>query len=230
MTFQYRKSRSSTPTCCLPMSEFYNETIVPCPLRNWSCQAQANCVKSGAKPSLLQQLRDKQQRLPPVLRCSSHMCPIQVHWHVNHIQNYSNGNLVVFHPSLTCIFSFNYNPLNYDGDTAVSQTTFSLIIFTFNDTRIFWGIQYYNDKLLQSGKKWNVQTKLLLQKDPGIFTFREDGLSQEGFVLMEMNLSCPNQISSQYFYPTMIESDHFRSKDIRIILESDCFEFESFQG
>ncbi|XP_017979542.1 PREDICTED: COBRA-like protein 6 [Theobroma cacao] len=118
-TYDYRKSRSSTPTCCLPMSEFYNETIVPCPLRNWSCQAQANCVKSGAKPSLLQQLRDKQQRLPPVLRCSSHMCPIQVHWHVNHIQNYSNGNLVVFHPSLTCIFSFNYNPLNYDGDIAM---------------------------------------------------------------------------------------------------------------
>ncbi|WRX28532.1 hypothetical protein QQP08_021019 [Theobroma cacao] len=76
-------------------------------------------IVSGAKPSLLQQLRDKQQRLPPVLRCSSHMCPIQVHWHVNHIQNYSNGNLVVFHPSLTCIFSFNYNPLNYDGDIAM---------------------------------------------------------------------------------------------------------------
>ncbi|XWS09601.1 hypothetical protein CRYUN_Cryun39dG0003600 [Craigia yunnanensis] len=170
---------SSTPICCLSMSAFYNERIVQCPLCSCGFQAQANCVKSGAKPSLLQQLGDDQQRLPPVLRCSSHMCPIQVHWRVkksykgywrvkitvtnlNYIQNYSNRNLVVLHPNLkriTRIFSFNYKPLNYYGN--------------INDAGIFWGIQHYNDKLLQSGKNGNVQTELLLQKDPGIFTFRE---------------------------------------------------------
>ncbi|XWS11413.1 hypothetical protein CRYUN_Cryun38cG0081300 [Craigia yunnanensis] len=69
------------------MPAFYNERIVPCPLCSYGCQAQANCVKSGAKPSLLQQLGDDQQRLPPFIRCSSHMCPMQVHWHVKERYN-----------------------------------------------------------------------------------------------------------------------------------------------
>ena len=38
---------------------------------------------------------------------------------------------------------------------------------------MFWGIQHYNDMLLQSGPSGNVQTEMLLSKDPGIFTFRE---------------------------------------------------------
>ncbi|KAL3515152.1 hypothetical protein ACH5RR_022054 [Cinchona calisaya] len=42
-----------------------------------------------------------------------------------------------------------------------------------DDTGMFYGIQYYNDMLLQSGESGNVQTELLLQKDPEIFTFRE---------------------------------------------------------
>lgn len=38
---------------------------------------------------------------------------------------------------------------------------------------MFWGIQYYNDMLLQAGESGNVQSEMLLNKDPGIFTFRE---------------------------------------------------------
>ena len=38
---------------------------------------------------------------------------------------------------------------------------------------MFWGIKYYNDMLLQSGSSGNVQTEMLLNKDPSIFTFRE---------------------------------------------------------
>ncbi|KAL5216516.1 hypothetical protein ABZP36_007917 [Zizania latifolia] len=109
----------------------------------------------------------------PVFRCTEHMCPVRVHWHVkinyreywrvkvtitnyNLVKNYSDWNLVVQHPnlqSLTQLFSFNYQPLIQYG--------------TLNDTGMFWGIQYYNEMLLQDG---NVQTEIILKKDRG-FTF-----------------------------------------------------------
>lgn len=41
-----------------------------------------------------------------------------------------------------------------------------------DDSGVFYGIQYYNDMLLQSGKNGNVQTEILLHKD-GDFTFKE---------------------------------------------------------
>jgi hypothetical protein len=67
----------------------------------------------------------------PVIRCTEHMCPIRVHWHVKQnyreywrvkasitnydvVTNYSDWNLVVRHPNLanlTQLFSFNYQPL-----------------------------------------------------------------------------------------------------------------------
>ncbi|GMP96949.1 hypothetical protein CsSME_00045377 [Camellia sinensis var. sinensis] len=61
--------------------------------------------------------------------------------------------------SVTEVFSFNYNALNQYGD--------------LNDTWIFYGIQYYNDMLLQSGYNGNIQMEIVLYKDTGIFTFRE---------------------------------------------------------
>lgn len=66
--------------------------------------------------------------------------------------------LVNFDPLLRWIFS--HFPLNL-------STIFS------DDTGMFWGIQYYNELLLQAGESGNVQTEMLLHKDPGIFTFRE---------------------------------------------------------
>lgn len=88
--------------------------------------------------------KDSMLRLPqahdaesasPVVRCSRHMCPIRVHWHVkqsyteywrvkititnlNFVKNYSQWNLVVLHPNLrnvTQVFSFNYQPLPIYG-------------------------------------------------------------------------------------------------------------------
>lgn len=67
----------------------------------------------------------------PLVQCTSHMCPIRIHWHVklnykeywrvkvsitnfNYRMNYSQWNLVVQHPNfdnLTQIFSFNYKSL-----------------------------------------------------------------------------------------------------------------------
>lgn len=48
----------------------------------------------------------------------------------------------------------------------------SLVSFLPDDTGMFYGIEYYNDMLLQSGEDGNVQTEMLLHKDSGIFTFR----------------------------------------------------------
>ncbi|MBA0782567.1 hypothetical protein Gotri_000430 [Gossypium trilobum] len=133
----------------------------------------------GETPSLLQQIKDSNRESPSLVRCSQHMCPIRVHWHVkqsythywrvkitvnnlNILKNYSQWNLVALHPnlkSLIQVFSFNYEPLNQYGQ--------------INDTGIFWGIEYYNDMLLQEGESGNVQTEMLLLKDPDMFTFRE---------------------------------------------------------
>ncbi|KAI7981144.1 COBRA-like protein 1 [Camellia lanceoleosa] len=158
VTCSYPQFRASpTPTCCVSLSAFYNETIVSCPLCSCRCQGQ---LKQNCKGT-------------------QHMCPIKVHWHVkvsytqywrvkitvtnlNYAKNYSQWNLVVLHPnmrSVTEVFSFNYKALNQYGDP--------------NDTGMFYGIQYYNDMLLQSGYDGNIQTEMVLHKDTGIFTFRE---------------------------------------------------------
>lgn len=67
----------------------------------------------------------------PLVQCTSHMCPVRIHWHVklnykqywrvkititnfNYRSNYSQWSLVVQHPNfdnLTQIFSFNYKAL-----------------------------------------------------------------------------------------------------------------------
>ncbi|KAK6282658.1 hypothetical protein POUND7_016483 [Theobroma cacao] len=172
---------STSPKCCVSLSAFYNRSIVPCPKCSCSCQGlpEAKCVKFGEAPSPLQELEDPNQEQPSLVRCTQHMCPIRVHWHVKrsykeywrvkitvnnlHImKNYSHWNLVASHPnlkSLTQVFSFNYEPLNQYG--------------YINDTGMFWGIQYYNDMLLEEGERGNVQSEMLLHKEQGVFTFRE---------------------------------------------------------
>ncbi|KAK7328308.1 hypothetical protein VNO77_22411 [Canavalia gladiata] len=172
---------SPAPKCCVSLSAFYNNTIVPCPTCSCKCQGLpgANCVSSD-KTSVLQlpQTNDTEPS-QPVIRCSRHMCPIRVHWHVkqsykeywrvkititnlNFVKNYSQWNLVVLHPNLrsvTQVFSFNYQPLQVYGN--------------FNDIGMFWGVQYYNDMLLEHGNNGNVQTEVLLHKDHGEFTFKD---------------------------------------------------------
>ncbi|XP_031128718.1 COBRA-like protein 6 [Ipomoea triloba] len=181
ITCSYSQFRAqSSPTCCVSLSAFYNKTIVSCPICTCGCEGQpgsAKCLKAGEQPPVVQ----LQHYSPPraIVQCTKHMCPIRVHWHVklsytqhwrvkititnyNFAKNFSQWNLVVLHPNLgkvTRVFSFNYRPLNQYGD--------------INDTGMFYGIQYYNDMLLQAGKGGNVQTELLLNKDPTTFTFRE---------------------------------------------------------
>ncbi|KAL2252284.1 protein COBRA [Sesamum indicum] len=173
-----------TPTCCVSLSSFYNDTIVPCPTCTCGCQNNltqpGSCVNPDS-PYLASVVAEQEKRnsYAPLVQCTSHMCPIRVHWHVkvnykdywrvkvtitnfNYRMNYTQWNLVVQHPNfdnLTQLFSFNYKPLNpYEN---------------INDTAMLWGVQFYNDLLMQAGPLGNVQSELLFQKDKSTFTFEK---------------------------------------------------------
>ncbi|XP_019067347.1 COBRA-like protein 6 isoform X1 [Solanum lycopersicum] len=212
---------SSSPACCVSLSAFYSETIVPCSVCSCGCQGQrgaAQCVKRGEVPPVLQLGHNE---LPtPILECTRHMCPIQVHWHVkqsyreywrvkmtirnlNLVRNYSQWNLVVLHPnlrSITQVFSFDYKPLDQYGD--------------INDTGMFYGIKYYNDMLLQAGRSGVVQSELLLHKDAGIFTFNEGWMFPRkiSFNGYECVLPSPDK------YPMLPNISQFLAPPILIII------------
>ncbi|XP_065855044.1 COBRA-like protein 2 [Euphorbia lathyris] len=172
-----------TPTCCVSLSSFYNDTIVPCPTCSCGCQIN-NTMPGGCidpnEPHLASVVSSlRKNNLTPLVRCTSHMCPVRIHWHVklnyreywrvkvtitnfNYNMNYSQWNLVVQHPNfdnLTQLFSFNYKSLNPYG--------------AINDTALLWGVQFYNDLLMQAGPSGNVQTEMLFQKDQATFTFEK---------------------------------------------------------
>ncbi|BAT86742.1 hypothetical protein VIGAN_05004900 [Vigna angularis var. angularis] len=172
---------SPAPKCCVSLSAFYNSTIVPCPTCSCNCQGLpgATCVDSDKTSVLQPPQTNRGEAAAVVIRCSHHMCPIRIHWHVkqsykehwrvkititnmNFVKNYSQWNLVVQHPNLanvTQVFSFNYEPLTVYGK--------------LRDIGMFWGLAYYNDMLLTHGENGNVQTEVLLHKDRGKFSFRE---------------------------------------------------------
>lgn len=172
-----------TPTCCVSLSSFYNETIVPCPTCTCGCQNNSthpgSCVDSKS-PFLASVVSSpSKNNYAPLVQCTSHMCPVRVHWHVklnykdywrvkvtvtnfNYRMNYTQWNMVVQHPNfdnLTQIFSFNYKPL----------TPYEAI----NDTAMLWGVKFYNDFLSQAGPLGNVQSELLFRKDASTFTFEK---------------------------------------------------------
>ncbi|MED6180112.1 hypothetical protein PIB30_007269 [Stylosanthes scabra] len=168
-----------TPTCCVSLSSFYNDTIVPCPTCSCGCQGNSsqsgNCVDPDT-PHLASVVANP-AKSSPLVQCTRHMCPIRVHWHVklnykeywrvkvtitnfNYKMNYTDWNLVIQHPNfdnLTQLFSFNYKSLTPYG--------------TINDTALLWGIKFYNDLLMEAGPMGNVQSELLFRKDKSTFTF-----------------------------------------------------------
>ncbi|XP_020268864.1 COBRA-like protein 1 isoform X1 [Asparagus officinalis] len=172
-----------TPTCCVSLSSFYNNTIVSCPTCACGCQNNitepGSCVE-GDSPYLASAINGPgKNSFTPLVQCTSHMCPIRVHWHVklnykeywrvkvtitnfNYRMNYTQWNLVIQHPNfdnLTQVFSFNYKPL----------TPYAAI----NDTAMLWGIKYYNDLLMAAGPYGNVQSELLFRKDSSTFSFEK---------------------------------------------------------
>ncbi|KAF8052082.1 hypothetical protein N665_1612s0011 [Sinapis alba] len=174
-----------TPTCCVSLSSFYNETIVGCP--TCACGCQNNRTESGAcldpdtphLASVVSPPTKKGTILPPLVQCTRHLCPIRVHWHVkqnykeywrvkititnfNYRLNYSQWNMVAQHPNfdnITQIFSFNYKSLTpYAG---------------LNDTAMLWGVKFYNDFLSEAGPLGNVQSEILFRKDQATFSFEK---------------------------------------------------------
>jgi len=155
---------------------------VNCP--KCTCGCQNNITRPGScvvpnSPYLASAVTASEDKDPykPLVQCTSHMCPIRVHWHVklnykeywrvkisitnfNFKMNYTEWNLVVQHPNLdniTQLFSFNYKSL----------TPYAAI----NDTAMLWGIKYYNDLLMEAGPLGNVQSEILFRKDSSAFTF-----------------------------------------------------------
>ncbi|PPS15742.1 hypothetical protein GOBAR_AA04820 [Gossypium barbadense] len=165
------------PSCCVSFSSFYNDTIVPCSKCACGCQNTSqpgSCVESKASHIAL-----VANSYTPLVRCTSHLWPVRVHWHIklnykeywrvkititnfNYNMNYTEWNLVVQHPNfdnLTQSFSFNYK----------SITPYTAI----NDTAMLWGVKFYNDMLLEAGPLGNVQSELLFRKDKATFTLEE---------------------------------------------------------
>ncbi|KAI5066747.1 hypothetical protein GOP47_0017275 [Adiantum capillus-veneris] len=173
-----------SPTCCVSLSSFYNETIVPCP--TCACACQKNSSTSGAclqeSPKSITGLSTGLAPRPvtPILHCTQDMCPIRVHWHVkqnyksywrvkvtvsnrNYAMNYSQWNIVIQHPNLnnlTEVFSFSYKGLSPYGNS-------------INNTGMFWGVKFFNDFLSQAGEDGNVQSEMLFEKDSATFSFGE---------------------------------------------------------
>ncbi|PKA49725.1 COBRA-like protein 4 [Apostasia shenzhenica] len=169
---------SKNPSCCVSFSSFYNSTITPCPKCSCGCRTK-NCIKSNLKLLSVPGVNTPRKDAAPLLQCTSHMCPIRVHWHVklnykdywrakiaitnfNYRLNYTQWTLVVQHPNLnnvTQVFSFDYKPL--------------VPYQSINDTSMFYGMKYYNDLLMEAGPSGNVQSELLLQKNPDTFTLKK---------------------------------------------------------
>ncbi|TYH24448.1 hypothetical protein E1A91_A03G088500v1 [Gossypium mustelinum] len=171
---------SRYPSCCVSMSSFYNSTITPCPSCSCGCQNNNNCISSDAEiESVVGKNRTRSRNSNAMIRCTNHMCPIRVHWHVklnykeywrvkmtvtnfNYAMNYTQWTLVAQHPNLhniTQVFSFEYKPL--------------LPYKYTNDTGMFYGLKFYNDVLKEAGADGNVQSELILKKDMSTFTFKQ---------------------------------------------------------
>ena len=123
---------------------------------------QSNCFhfffpaengRQDENPSLLELPSANSEAEPqPLVSCSSHMCPIQVHWHVkqnyreywrvkititnlNYAKNYSQWNLVMLHRNfinINQVFSFNYKPLDQYGTISKLNETYAIIIFFYH--------------------------------------------------------------------------------------------------
>ncbi|KAL8234421.1 hypothetical protein R6Q59_020521 [Mikania micrantha] len=165
---------NKTPVCCVSLSTFYSPHITTCPQCSCECRPADKktlyCI-SGSSSSESNAALDS-------VRCTDHMCPIRVHWHIksnyidhwrvkltvtnlNFDRNYSNWNLVVHHPG------FSQPATTYSFNTTLLHTAGIL-----DDVALFWGIDYYNRELLNANKDQvgSVSTEILLAKDHKMFT------------------------------------------------------------
>ncbi|XP_014497881.1 protein COBRA [Vigna radiata var. radiata] len=171
-----------TPTCCLSLSSFHNNTIVPCPTCSCGCRSNSSqsgkCVNPGT-PHLASFVSGfGKNEFSPTVQCTNHMCPIRVHWHVklnsekywhvkititnlNYRMNYSDWNLAIQHP-------------NFDHRTQVSGFTYKLMTpyASINDAAMLWGMKsQHNDVLIQAGPSGKVEGDVVFRKDKATVRF-----------------------------------------------------------
>ncbi|WKA08295.1 hypothetical protein VitviT2T_026029 [Vitis vinifera] len=82
---------SAKPRCCVSFSSFCSDIITPCPSCACACQNENNCVISGSKITSKVEMNTTIEDAELKLKCTQHMCPIRVHWHVK--ANYVQGVL-----------------------------------------------------------------------------------------------------------------------------------------
>nr|XP_043625456.1 COBRA-like protein 1 [Erigeron canadensis] len=169
---------NKTPVCCVSLSTFYSPEITTCPQCSCGCRPAdkktLSCIRYvGTSSSEYVTSLD-------TLRCTDHMCPIRIHWHIktnykdhwrvkltvtnlNYNRNYTNWNILVHHPG------FSQHATTYSFNTTLLHTAGIL-----DDLALFWGLDYYNNKLLSADKDQvgSVSTEILLAKDHKTFTLR----------------------------------------------------------
>ncbi|CAB4321136.1 unnamed protein product [Prunus armeniaca] len=180
---------SGTPVCCVSLSSFYNPEITSCPKCSCGCRevTDKNFGNYGAFFGIHNSescyLWDNSGAnfmgaLDPV-KCTDHMCPIRVHWHVktsyvdhwrikltitnyNYQRNFSNWNVLVQHPGLSM------NPITYSFNSTLLQPGFR------DAVALFWGIAFVNEELIATDEDGvgSVSTEILLEKDSESFTFK----------------------------------------------------------
>ncbi|KAL8188641.1 hypothetical protein R6Q57_029661 [Mikania cordata] len=208
---------NKTPICCVSLSTFYSPHITTCPQCSCGCRPADKktlyCI-SGSSSSESNAALDS-------VRCTDHMCPIRVHWHIksnyidhwrvkltvtnlNFDRNYSNWNLVVHHPG------FSQPAKTYSFNTTLLHTAGIL-----DDVALFWGIDYYNRELLNANKDQvgSVSTEILLAKDHKMFTLHNGwGLPRTVYFAGE-NCIMP----SPHTYP-MLPNGTLRCKPLRNLI------------
>ncbi|KAA8546063.1 hypothetical protein F0562_020486 [Nyssa sinensis] len=170
---------NKNPVCCVSLSTFYNPTITSCPQCSCGCrtadQSRTSCIRQDYPSSQTDSLSNFDR-----VQCTDHMCPLQVHWHVknnymdhwrvkltisnhNYGKNYSDWNVLVQHPG------FSQSATTYSFNSTLLPT----VGFT-DEVALFWGLEYYNNELLQADEKQqgSVTTEILLSKDSKAFTLR----------------------------------------------------------
>ncbi|XP_077246053.1 COBRA-like protein 1 [Tasmannia lanceolata] len=176
---------NKAPICCVSLSSFYNPTITSCPSCSCGCRffgdenTNATCVGDNDVPGEAFSVYNN------IIRCTNHMCPIRVHWHVktnyreywrvkltisnyNFGTNYSDWNLMIQHPGFSQKFmSYSFNSTTLDSLGYAGKRL-------IDDVGLFWGFDNYNSELLQTIQKniGSVTTEIILQKDLNTFTLR----------------------------------------------------------
>ncbi|PQQ02301.1 hypothetical protein Pyn_25262 [Prunus yedoensis var. nudiflora] len=206
---------SQTPVCCVSLSSFYNPEITSCPKCSCGCREVTDknfgtCLRPAYPFTAKSPTGDNSganfMGAQDPVKCTDHMCPIRVHWHVktsyvdhwrikltitnyNYQRNFSNWNVLVQHPGLSM------NPITYSFNSTLLQPGFR------DAVALFWGIAFVNEELIATDKDGvgSVSTEILLEKTQNHSHSKMDGLFQEGYISMEKTVRCPYQTLSQCY-------------------------------